>query len=193
MFTVQRGPLYDFMASLHRPMGDCHGETPFAHLWKSGAIHGCWLLAHMNELSEADFELLASLPRGTAPSIVHCPGSHRYFGHAPFQYRRLHDLGVNICTGTDSLASTESLSLFAELRRLSATEPWLSQEQLLRTVTVNPARALGRRGTLGKLQAGALADLIALPLSSTVADIYEAIVNCDVPVSWMMIDGKLVS
>ena len=100
---------------------------------------------------------------------------------------------MNICTGTDSLASTESLSLFAELRRLSATEPWLSQEQLLRTVTVNPARALGRRGTLGKLQAGALADLIALPLSSTVADIYEAIVNCDVPVSWMMIDGKLVS
>ncbi|HYR59172.1 MAG TPA: amidohydrolase family protein [Chthoniobacteraceae bacterium] len=193
MFRDQRGPLFEFMASLHRPMHDCGGDTPFGCLWKSGAINGGWLLAHMNELVEEDFELLASLPRGSGPSIVHCPGSHHYFGHAPFPYRRLHELGLNICVGTDSLASTESLSLFAELRQLSAAEPWLTGEQLLRTVTTNPARALGRRGVLGKIQPGALADLIALPVSGTIDRIHEDLVQSDAPASWMMIDGKILS
>lgn len=191
MFQRGAGPLYDFMKSLDRPMNECGLDTPFAHLWKSGAIHGGWLLAHMNELIEEDFQLLAGIPRGSGPSVVHCPGSHRYFGHTPFPYRRLHELGVNICVGTDSLASTESLSLFEELRRLSATDPWLTGEQLLRTVTVNPARALGRRGSLGKIQAGALADLIALPVSGSLRHIHEEIVNSDAPVSWMMIDGNI--
>lgn len=193
MFHRGGGPLFEFMQSLDRPMHDCGHDTPFGHLWKSGAIHGGWLLAHMNELSEEDFQLLASVPRGTGPSVVHCPGSHRYFGHAPFPCRRLHELGVNICVGTDSLASTESLSLFEELRRLRDAEPWLTSEQLLRTVTTNPARALGRYGTLGTIQAGALADLIALPVSGTVRGIHEEIVNSDAPISWMMIDGQITS
>ncbi len=193
MFREARGPLCDFMTTLNRPMDDCGRDTPFGHLWKSGAIHGGWLLAHMNELVEEDFQLLASVPRGSGPSVVHCPGSHRYFGHAPFPYRRLHDLGVNISVGTDSLASAESLSLFEELRRLSAAEPWLTGEDLLRTVTVNPARALGRRGTLGKIQPGALADLIALPGSGTLRGLHEEIVNSDAPVSWMMLDGQVIS
>lgn len=193
MFRDARGPLFEFMSSLQRPMGDCGCDTPFARLWKTGSIHGGWLLAHMNELIDGDFALLASVPRGTAPSVVHCPGSHRYFGHAPFQYRRLHELGVNICTGTDSLASTESLSLFEELRRLGAAEPWLTGEQLLRTVTVNPARALGRRGTLGIIQPGAHADLIALPVAGSVSRIHDSIVNSDAPAAWMMIDGKVTS
>ncbi len=193
MFREASGELYQFLDSLQRPMSDCGYHAPFAHLWLQGAIDSRWLLAHMNELTEEDFAILEGLPRGSGPSIVHCPGSHRYFRHTPFQFQRLHELGMNICVGTDSLASTESLSLFEELRRLSEVETWLSGEQLLRTVTVNPARALGRRGTLGKIQAGALADLIALPVSGSVRGIHEEIVASDAPISWMMIDGKLTS
>ena len=190
MFREGCGPLHEFMASLQRPMGDCGHDTPFGLLWRSGAIHGRWLLAHMNELSEGDFALLASLPRGTAPSIVHCPGSHRYFGHTPFQFRRLHDLGVNLCTGTDSLASTNSLSLFDELRSLAKTDPWLTAAQLLRTVTVNPARALRRRSQLGQITPGALADLIAVPVSGSLAAVHEEIVQHERPIAWTMLDGR---
>lgn len=191
MFVRAAGPLYEFMASLERPMGDCGHDTPFAHLWKSEAIDGSWLLAHMNELAESDFALLAGLPPGGAPSIVHCPGSHRYFRHSPFCFRRLHELGVNLCVGTDSLASTDSLNLLAELRLLREAEPWLTAEQLLQTITVNPARALRRRGQLGQIIPGAVADLIALPVSSSVSGIHEEIVAYERPVPWMMIDGLL--
>jgi cytosine/adenosine deaminase-related metal-dependent hydrolase len=137
--------------------------------------------------------LLASLPRGAGPHIVHCPVSHRYFRHSPFQYQRLHRLGVNLCVGTDSLASAESLSLLGELRVLSQYESWLTPEQLLRTVTVNPARALKRSNELGKIVPGALADLIAIPVSGNVATAHEEIVSYAQPVPWMMIDGNVVA
>ena len=192
MFREGGGPLHDFMTALQRPMGDCGHTTPFAHLWQSGAIDGLWLLVHMNELTDGDFALLAAAPPGGLPGIVHCPGSHRYFAHTPFPYRRLHDLGANLCTGTDSLASTDSLSLFDELRALAKTDPWLTPEQLLRTVTVHPARALRRRGQLGQITPGALADLIAVPVSGSLASLHEEIVHHDRPIAWTMIDGQIL-
>lgn len=193
MFQHARGPLYDFMDSIGRPMTDCGNVTPFEHLWRSGAINGRWLLAHMNELTDGDFDLLAKLPRLHAPSVVHCPGSHAYFGHSPFKFRRFHELGINVCVGTDSLASTDSLSLFAEMRRLGETEPWLTPKQLVDTVTLNPAKALRRQGRLGRIGPGSSADLIALPVSGNSATIYEEIVHHREPITWMMIDGKVLT
>ncbi len=193
MFRDKAGPLYEFLDGLQRPMADCGGHSPFTYLWRSGAIDSAWILVHMNELVDEDFDILASLPRGGGPHIVHCPGSHRYFRHTEFQFRRLHDLGVNICVGTDSLASTSSLSLFGELRELQKTNPWLTPKQLLQTVTVNPARALQREHDLGKIAPGALADLIAIPVSGSVSDLHEEIVSHALPVPWMMIDGNVVS
>jgi cytosine/adenosine deaminase-related metal-dependent hydrolase len=191
MFTAARGPLHELLASMNRPMNDCGRETPFAHLWNAGAIDGRWLLVHMNRLSESDFDLLTALPRGSKPTIVHCPGTHRYFGREPFAWQRLEKTGVNLCVGTDSLASTDSLSLLAELRRLSAAEPGLSGEHLLRTVTRRPARALRREGQLGKIAPGVLADLIAVPVSGSVPDVHEEIVHFNRPIPWVMIDGEV--
>ncbi len=192
MFRHASGPLHEFMNAIQRPMLDCGYQTPFAHLWNQGAINGRWLLAHMNELAETDFELLATLGEDQRPHIVHCPGSHHYFGHSPFAFRRLHDLGFNLCVGTDSLASTDSLSLLREVRRLRESQPWMSHEQLLRTVTVNPARALQHSAQLGQIVPDALADLIAFQSSHTVGDVYEEIVAHPHPIAWMMIDGKII-
>lgn len=193
MFSAARGSLFEFMKSIRRPMHDCGAQTPFTHLWSSGAINRDWLLVHMNELNEDDFALLAALPRGAAPQVVHCPGSHRYFGHSPFPFRRLHELGVNLSVATDSLASTDSLSLFVEMRRLRAAEPWLTAKQILRTTTINPARALRQEQRLGSIAPGALADLIAVPTSGSVATAHEEIVSFERPIPWSMIDGQIRS
>ena len=193
MFRNGNGALHDFMSSLNRPMNDCGSSSPFRVLWDSGAINPQWILVHLNELDEDDFRVLEALPRGGGPHVVHCPGSHRYFRHEPFPMQRLRSLGVNVCVGTDSLASTNSLSLLSELRALRETEPTLSGEALLRTITVNPARALRRKGRLGQIVAGALADLIALPVSSSVRALYDALVDYDRPIPWMMIDGTIRS
>jgi cytosine/adenosine deaminase-related metal-dependent hydrolase len=192
MFLNAGGSLYEFLAALDRPMQDCGHDTPFGWLWRNGAIRGGWLLAHLNELSESDFALLNSLTAEQLPSVVHCPGSHRYFGHAPFPFERLAALGVNICVGTDSLASTDSLSLLGELRRLQESQPWLTAEALLRTVTLAPARALGEEGRLGCIRPDALADLIALPFRGAPEEAAGACVAHSGRVPWMLLNGNVV-
>jgi aminodeoxyfutalosine deaminase len=192
MFREARGALYAFLAGIGRPMQDCGSTSPFSHLWQAGAINAQWILVHMNELTEEDFGVLESLPRTARPTIVHCPSSHRYFNHTRFAWDRLQQMGVNLCVGTDSLASCDSLSLLDEIRFLKRLEPQLSSEELLRTVTRAPARALRREGTLGVLKEGALADLIAVPVSGTVEDVHDQIVHHSRSVPWMMIDGKIL-
>lgn len=190
MFRHAKGPLHDFMAQIGRDMGDCGKGSAFAHLFASGLAGGDWILAHLNELSEEDFRLIAGRDSGAALHVAHCPLSHRYFGHKKFEFRRLRDLGANICLGTDSLASNDSLNLFAEMREAQKNEPWISPEDLLKTVTVNPARALKREGLLGQIAPGAHADLIALPFASGLDAICDEIVNHRNPIEWMMIDGQ---
>ena len=189
MFRHGRGELHDFMLKLGRWMHDCqHGRTPLAHLVSSGALSERWLLAHMNELGESDFEWLERQPRSSRPSVVHCPGSHRYFRHAPFPLARLQEAGVNICLGTDSLASTDSLSMFEEMRQLARRHPWLNAQEILSMATLNGAKALGIQA--GRLEAGALADLIAIPFAGGMEGIYETVLAHANPVAWLMVNGQ---
>ena len=120
--------------------------------------------------------------------VVHCPGSHNYFGHSRFAFDRLRSFGFNICLGTDSLASNESLSLFAEMRAFQKEFPSVSAEEIFQMVTVNPARALRQENALGKIRGGAFADLIAVPFKS--GDLFEEIVAFTGD-PWMMVAGRV--
>ncbi len=189
MFRDARGKLFDFMGSLGRPMNDCGELTPVASLLQRARLNGRWLVAHLNEVTADDFELLRAAPRF---HVVHCPRSHRYFGHAPFQYQRLRELGFNICLGTDSLASADDLNLFAEMQLLRQNEPTLSPAEILQTVTVNPAAALQQANHLGRIRRGSAADLIAIPCDSTRCDPLEQAVSHAGKVAWSMVDGERV-
>jgi cytosine/adenosine deaminase-related metal-dependent hydrolase len=189
MFRHGRGELHDFMLKLGRWMHDCqHERTPLAHLASSAALTDRWLLAHMNELDEGDFAWLERRPKAARPSVVHCPGSHRYFRHAPFPLARLLEAGVNVCLGTDSLASTDSLSMFDEMRQLARRHPWLHAEEILRMATINGAKAMGLAA--GKIEPGALADLITVPYAGDPTGVYEAVLAHAKPVAWMMVNGQ---
>ncbi len=191
MFRHARGDLHDFMRKLERPMQDCHlGRTPLGHLIHHTGFGARWILAHMNELDDEDLTLLASIPRHERPSIVHCPGSHRYFRHAPFRLAKLLELRMNICLGTDSLASTHSLSMFDEMRFLADREQWLHPADVLAMATLHGARALALHA--GKIEPGALADLIAIPHDASFRDVHAAVIANREPVAWMMIDGQIL-
>jgi len=124
--------------------------------------------------------------------VVHCPASHRYFRHAEFPMERLRGLGINVCLGTDSLASTESLSLFAEMRTVCDNYPAVSPREALEMVTVNPAKALRRPRELGRISVKARADMIALPIAPGDGELYEEIVAHRKRVDWMMVNGQVL-
>ena len=186
MFRDARGALFDFMRSIGRRMDDCGATTPLGLLLQAGVLDERWIVAHLNELTPDDVHQLERAPRF---HIVHCPRSHEYFGHSRFQFGELRARGFNICVGTDSLASNHDLSLFAELRQFARTQPTLSPRELLETVTVNAAAALGQDDALGKIRAGFTADLIAVPWHGRASDMLEDVISYDEKITWLMLDG----
>jgi aminodeoxyfutalosine deaminase len=203
MFRDASGTLYDFLEDIGRDMSDCNGTTPVNCFLdrgdplnrsqppvRLGPIEGNrrYLVTHLNELSENDFSSLRTWADNFA--IVHCPRSHQYFGHSPFQLEKLRGLGFNICLGTDSLASNEDLSLFAEMRAFQKEFPDVRPEEILKMVTVNPARALAEESALGRIRTNFLADLIALPLTGSTFAIDEILAFYGL-VGWSMIGGMV--
>ena len=113
------------MRSLGRPSSDCGLGTPVEHVSRSQGLAKRTLVIHANQLGESDYGLLAK----PGVSVVHCPGSHAWFGHERFEYERLAKAGVNICLGTDSLASSggngsaQGLTMFNEMKRFQQSVP----------------------------------------------------------------------
>jgi cytosine/adenosine deaminase-related metal-dependent hydrolase len=190
MFRDGSGPLYDFLKSIGRPMDDCGRETPleqFLRCFGGPSVGTEWIVAHLNEVAETDFELLEK--SNMQFHVVQSPRSHDYFGHSCFQFERLRFLGFNICLGTDSLASNKSLSLFAEMRRFQSSEPGISPDKILEMVTANPAAALHQENVLGRIRPGFRADLISIPCSG-IGNVFEEIIAFEDGVNWMLLNGK---
>ena len=204
MFRDGSGPLYEFMKEIGRDMDDCGGTTPFSLFLKipgapggralprndkDSAQNGTeWIVAHLNELTKTDFDLL----KGSANRfhVVHCPRSHQYFGHSSFKFEKLRSLGFKICLGTDSLASNDDLSLFGEMRAFQRNWPRVSPEEILSMVTVNPAQALGEPYALGRIGQNYSADMLAIPFGGSRKDLFDALVAYEDAVPWIMIAGE---
>jgi cytosine/adenosine deaminase-related metal-dependent hydrolase len=67
---------------------------------------------------------------------------------------------VNICLGTDSLASNNTLDMRSEMREAQQFHQ-LSDREVLEMATIHGARALGQAGKLGQISPGSVADLVA--------------------------------
>lgn len=196
MFVHGRGQMFDWLRRNERDMSDCGRGTPVQHLEGTGLLRENLLAIHVNYLGDGDAQLLGE--RGA--SVIHCPRSHDYFGHREFPRDELTAAGVNLCLGTDSLASVKKvrgrpveLSLLAEMRTLAANVPDLSPETIVKMATLNGARALGMTGEIGELSEGALADMIAIPFAGNPDDAHGAIVHHGDDVAASMIDGRWVA
>ena len=195
MFRDASGPLYDFLKEIGRNMADCGRKTPLSQLTEILRdvstpldMTESWMLVHLNELAKNDFDLFARSRNQF--SIAHCPRSHAYFGHSPFEFETLRELGFNVCLGTDSLASNDDLSLFAEMRAFQKEFPKIPPDEIFRMVTSNPALALGKPHVLGRIGKNCWADLIAVPITGSTSA-FEEIVAFDRVVSWLMINGQV--
>jgi len=195
MFVHGRGEMYDWLRRSTRDMSDCGLGSPVRHLAQCGVLGENLLAVHVNYLAKGDTALLAK----HKVHVVHCPRSHAYFRHTRFPLRRLLRAGINVCLGTDSLASviknrreTAELNMFEEMRTLANRETSLSPKRILEMATVNGARALGMQGRIGELSPGSFADMIAIPFSGRFSAIHDAVIAHKDAVSSSMIDGKWV-
>jgi len=195
MFLRGDGEMFEWLRRNERDMADCGACSPVQHLEKQGALSDNLLAVHVNYLAQKDAALLAK----RKVSVAHCPRSHRYFGHQKFPFSRLNRAKVNVCLGTDSLATvrksprqTVELSLFDEMAAFAAAHPRVPAKTVVQMATLNGARALGLAGQAGELSKSAFADLIAVPFNGKPADACDALVGHRGPVTVNMIAGEWV-
>jgi aminodeoxyfutalosine deaminase len=193
MFARARGPMFDWLQRNERDMSDCGRGSPVQHLERAGCLGPELLAIHLNYLAPGDTALLGR----RRVNVVHCPRSHAYFGHHPFPLEAMLGARVNLCLGTDSLATVlrrrqepVQLDLFAEMQALAGKAPRLAPATIVRLATVHGAAALGLRGKAGEIAAGAFADLIAVRFAGRTRHVCEALVQQPAPVIVSMIGGR---
>jgi cytosine/adenosine deaminase-related metal-dependent hydrolase len=98
--------------------------------------------------------------------LIHCPGTHTFFGRPPFPWATYRRARVPIALGTDSSASNEDLDMGREMALARASNPALSAGEVFAMATTVAARALGLSDRVGALHAGSDADVVLHRLPS---------------------------
>ena len=146
---------------------DQTGLRPLSRLHDKGILSPRLLAVHMTQLTDDEIELLAT----SNANVVHCPESNLKLasGYCPVQ--SLTKAGVNVALGTDGAASNNDLDMLGEMRTaallaktVAADASAIPAQQALRMATINGAKALGLDDTIGSLEVGKAADIVAIDM-----------------------------
>ena len=177
-------------------------KTLCAHLAEVGFLSPRLSAAHGVWLDEREMDLLAS----SGASVVHNPASNLKLGSGIARVAQLKKRGVNVALGTDGGDTSDSYSIFEQMRlaayvsRVVAEDPenWITAMDSLRMGTVNGAQAVPAwRGKIGMVKPGYRADLVLLKPSlrlRPLRDIVHQLVFCEAgqSVDTVLVDGKVV-
>jgi cytosine/adenosine deaminase-related metal-dependent hydrolase len=156
---------------------------PVDYLDRVGWLRPGLIVVHGVQLTDAELALLV----GRGVTLVTCPRSNVWTGVGPPPIDRFIRSGVRLALGTDSLASTPDLNLFAELELMRRLAPSVSARRLLACATIRGAEALGFADELGQIAPGRRAALIAVRVPRDVSDVEEYLVGGIAPdqVTWL--------
>jgi 5-methylthioadenosine/S-adenosylhomocysteine deaminase len=122
------------------------------------AAHGVWL-------TPADMQILARRRVG----VSHNPESNMKLSSGTAKVVALRTAGISVGIGTDGAASNNDLDMFEAMRqaafvaKMQTGDPRaVPAKTALALATIEGARALGMEGTIGSLEAGKRADLVAV-------------------------------
>jgi aminodeoxyfutalosine deaminase len=149
------------------------GLRPIPMLAAAGFFAGPVLVGHANYLTDEEIQILAR----SGSSVAFCPRSHAFFRHKDHPWRRLLAAGVNVCLGTDSLASSPSLSVMDEARFLFAQSPDADPQMILDMATHRGAAALGLANEVGDLAPGLAAEFCAVEVPADSTDPRRAVLT----------------
>ncbi|MEK3855823.1 amidohydrolase family protein [Cytobacillus sp. FSL H8-0458] len=177
--TKQYSDHYKVPIKLHAAQGDFeyhtmvekYGVTPIRHLYNLGflgsrtAIPHAHFIAGYSEAKTGGGDDL-SLLRETGTTVIHCPLIIGRHGQAMESFAKYKQSGINLALGTDTFPP----DMFQNIRTGSMLSRIVNKEvkdssysDLYRAATLGAAKFLGRED-LGRLCAGAKADIIAIDL-----------------------------
>jgi aminodeoxyfutalosine deaminase len=155
------------------PAWTAPGCGPVAYLDRLGLITSRLLAVHGVHLTGAEIARLAEV-RAT---IVTCPRSNQWTGAGLPPIDEFYLSGARVAIGTDSLASVDTLSLFDEMAAVRRIAPGVPAGRILRSATLDGAIALGFGATLGSIEPGKRAELLAVRIPAGLEDVEEYLVG----------------
>ena len=168
LFTKNQGGFPEFLNFIYPKYDFGSGWfNSLDYLIHHNVIPKSTLIAHGNFIQKEQFEMM----RDKKISICHCPQSRQFFNHKDFPFDIVRDKSVNICLGTDSLASSYSLDMRDEMNLLYSLHPEFTQEEIFNMTTIHGAKALNQETKIGTIEEGFLADFILLETQASNSDI----------------------
>jgi aminodeoxyfutalosine deaminase len=146
---------------------------PVDYLDRLGLLNDRLIAVHGVQLTDGELARLAT----AGATVVTCPRSNRWTGVGNPPVARFYASGVRVAIGTDSLASAPDLNLFHEIAVVRELAPAVPAREILRSATLEGARALGFGDELGAIHPGVRAELIAVRVPPTVDDVEEYLVR----------------
>ena len=144
------------------------GKRPIEYLSDMGFLDDKTLLAHCVRVNDGEMDII----KAKGSSIVTNPASNMKLGNGFAPVPTMLNKGINVCLGTDSAASNNTLNMFREMGIFSLIHKGVNQDstilpsdKVIDAATVNPAKAVGMEGKLGEIKEGAIADLVLLDLN----------------------------
>jgi cytosine/adenosine deaminase-related metal-dependent hydrolase len=112
------------------------------------------LLVHNIFTTKEDLSEVKKMRSNNNTFFVLCPNSNLYIENKLPPVELFCNEKLNICIGTDSLASNHELSIIAELKTLQANFPELKLDELLNWACMNGAKALQIDNNFGSFEVG---------------------------------------
>ncbi|MBU2037439.1 amidohydrolase [Patescibacteria group bacterium] len=178
-----------------------HGCRPIEYLAKIGFLGNNVVAAHCCWLSDKEIKILAKY----GVSVAHCPTSNLKLVSGIAPLGKLLKAGVNVCLGTDSAASNNSLDIFSEMKIAALIHKWdeknpaaADAQTILDLATINGVKALKIDRQVGSIDTGKQADIVIVnfnqphlqPCHSEVSNLVYAARGGDV--SAVIINGQVL-
>ena len=159
------------------------GSGPVAYLDALGWVGPHTLIVHGVHLTPTEIDRIAA----AGATLVACPRSNAWTGAGAPPIARFYAAGGRVAVGTDSLASTPDLNVFAEIGAMRRLAPSVPASALLASATAVGAAALGAGDRFGVIAPSRPASLIAVELRGATDDVEEYLLSGIEPdcVTWL--------
>lgn len=129
-------------------------DNPIETILKQIPVENRLLLVHNTFISKQDIHVLKNKRNMQDTFFVLCPNSNLYIENKVPPIQLFREENLNICIGTDSLASNVSLSVLDELKTIQGHYPELNVEELFSWGCINGAKALNADKRFGSFETG---------------------------------------
>ncbi len=144
-----------------------HNCTPTEYVRDAGIFDVPTIAAHCIRVSDSDIQIL----KEHDVSVVTNPVSNAKLGNGVAPVPKLLSAGLNVCLGSDGVASNNAQNMFREMgfvalihKAVNNTPQCVGADEVYRMATINGAKALRLGDITGSIEKGKRADLSILRL-----------------------------